>query len=51
MHQLMPFQLAGLDERFAALGAHVNARPMRVQMLAHRRVVAEHFVAAFVGTA
>lgn len=44
----MTLQLAGLDKRLAALRAHVDSRPVRVQVLAHRRVVAEHLVAALV---
>lgn len=45
VHQLVALQFRALDERLAALGAHVHARPVRVQVLAHCAVVAEHLVA------
>ena len=50
VHQLVPLELGRLDEGLAALGAHVDARPVRAQELAHRRIVAEHLGAALVRT-
>ncbi len=49
MYQLVPLQLRRLHKRLAALAAHVHARPVRVQVLAHGGVVAEEFGAAGVG--
>ena len=46
VYQLVPLQLRALHERLAALGAHVHARAVRVQVLPHGRVVAEHLGAA-----
>jgi hypothetical protein len=46
----MPLQLGALDEGLAALGAHVDPGPVRVQVLPHGRVVAEHLGAALVRT-
>ena len=48
VHQLVALQLRGLDEGLAALGAHVDARAVRVEVLAHRGVVSEHLGAALV---
>lgn len=44
----MPLELGALHEGLAALCAHVDARPVRVEVLAHGRVVAEHLGAALV---
>ncbi len=49
VHQLVPLQLRRLHKGLAALAAHVHARPVRVQVLAHGGVVAEEFGAAGVG--
>lgn len=46
--ELVALELARLDERLPALGADVDAGPVRVQVLPHRRVVPEHLAAAFV---
>ena len=48
VHQLVALQLGALDEGLAALGAHVDARAVRVQVFAHGAVVAEHLGAALV---
>lgn len=50
VHQLMPLQFGTLHEGFATLGAHVHARPVRVQVLPHRGVVPEHLGTSFVRT-
>ena len=44
--QLVPLQFGALHERLAALGAHVHTWTVRVQVLPHGRVVAEHLGAA-----
>jgi hypothetical protein len=46
VNQLMPLELGALHEGLAALGTHVHPGPMRVEVLAHGRVVPEHLVAA-----
>ena len=46
--QLVPLQLGALDKGLAALGAHVDAGPVGVEVLPHGAVVAEHLAAALV---
>ena len=46
----MPLELRTLYEGFSALGADVDPRAVRVQVLPHGRVVPEHFRAALVRT-
>jgi len=49
VHQLVALELGALHEGLAALGAHVDARPVGVEVLPHRRIVTEHLGAALVG--
>lgn len=50
MHKLVPLELARLYKRLAALRADMHTRAVRVQVLAHCRVVPEHLVTSFVRT-
>ena len=50
VHQLMALELGRLDEGLAALGTYVHPWTVRVLVLAHRRIVAEHFGATLVRT-
>lgn len=50
MHQLVPLELARLHKRLAALSTDMHARTVRMQVLAHRRVVPEHLIASLVRT-
>jgi len=49
MDQLVPLEFTGLYKCLPALRTHVNPRPVRVKVLPHGRVVAEHLGAALVG--
>ena len=46
----MSLQFTRLNERFAALSAHMNPGTVSVEVLPHGGVVAEHLGAAFVRT-
>lgn len=48
--ELVPFEFGALHERFPALRADVDARPVSVEVLPHRRVIPEHLCTAFVWT-
>ena len=50
MDQLVSLEFAGLYKCLAALRTHVDAGPVSVQVLPHRRVVTEHLGAALVRT-
>lgn len=46
VNELVTFEFGALDERLAALGADVHARPVGVEVLPHGRVIPEHLRAA-----
>lgn len=50
MHKLVSLQFAGLNERLAALGAHVHSRSVRMQVLSHGAIISKHFGAILVRT-
>lgn len=50
VHQLMALELGRLDKGLAALGTYVHPWTVRVLVLPHRRIVAEHFGATLVRT-
>lgn len=49
MDKLMPLELRALHKRLSTLGAHMDPRPMRMQMLPHSSIVPEQFVTALGG--
>ena len=50
VHQLVSLQFAGLNERFATLGADVHPWTVRMQVLSHGAIVSKHFGAILVRT-